>query len=388
MRSQDIINHIAIYLPKLVDDFTTQISVDSLTRSGTTATATTLTPHGLSVGEHINVTGAQTPIEIQRIERNGIVATMYTKTPHDFTENAGFDVQVSGSSDFDGVHKLLSVPNRQTVTFQVDDSGAFENTGGLLLNASNVFQRYDGLKEITAVTPTTFEFTVPDGIYTPAHGTIVAKTNPRISSAVDFDRILDSYTKQKVDQAWLFVVIGDAIANNSRKIDTDSTDNIQSGNFFDQRLIQNVQLFVILPTTGEISGRKARDRCQELLSPICQSIVGVKFPSLVENNNNPLMITGHGAQAYNTAFYAHQYAFEATLQMGETDIFRPTDDVAFRDIDLEMGLDIGTETFDTLIDLDDQAYDELTASLPLGMSYVINNFEYVTENGTFVIEEI
>ena len=65
------------------------------------------------------------------------------------------------------------------------------------------------------------------------------------------------------------------------------------------------------------------------------------------------MFSSHGLQAYNTAFYAHQYTFEATLQFGASDTFTPSDDVAFRDIDMTMGLDVGTETFNTLIDLDD-----------------------------------
>lgn len=56
---------------------------------------------------------------------------------------------------------------------------------------------------------------------------------------------------------------------------------------------------------------------------------------------------------YNTAAYIHQYSFEATLQLGPSDIFIASDDVALRDIDLTIGLDVGTETFNTLIDLDD-----------------------------------
>lgn len=149
-------------------------------------------------------------------------------------------------------------------------------------------------------------------------------------------------------------MLGDTIANKNRNIDTDSTDNIQNGNYFNQRLLQSVQMYVFLPTSAEIAGRSARDRCEELLKPICNSVLGYKFPSLVENTNNPLMISAHGAQDYNTAFYVHQYAFEATLQLGPSDIFVPADDVAFRDIDLTMGLSVGTETFNTLIDLDDE----------------------------------
>ena len=38
--------------------------------------------------------------------------------------------------------------------------------------------------------------------------------------------------------------------------------------------------------------------------------------------------------------------------MSFEDTVGPDDDVAFRDIDLTIGLDVGTETFDTSIDLD------------------------------------
>lgn len=322
-------------------------------------TATTTAVHGLSAGKQVNITGAQTPITINSIDRVGIVATMVTDDDHDMTENAGFDVQIDGAteSEFNGTFKLLNVPNRRTIKFLVADSGPTSATGSLLLlNGSNPFQTYNGLREVTAVpTTTTFEYEVTDStLFTPATGIIVAKTKPRVSAAVNFDRILEAYTKQKTDEAWLFVVMGDAVADKNRNIDTDSTDNIQRGNYFNQRLIQTVQLFVFLPTSRQIAARAARDRCEELLKPICNSVLTAKFPSLVENNNNPLMITGHGTQAYNTGFYAHLYAFEATLQLGPSDIFVPSDDVAFRDMDITIGLDVGAETFNTLIDLDDE----------------------------------
>lgn len=320
-------------------------------------TATTPTDHGLAVGKQANITGALTPIACG-ITRLGIVATLITDADHDMTENAGFDVQIEGATEpeFNGTFDLHRVLNRRTIQFMVDDSGPLTATGSpLLLSGSSPLQQYNGLREITAVpTTTTFEYEVTDStLFTPASGTIVAKTLPRVSSAVDIERVIASYTKQPKGNGWLFVVLGDGVANKSRRIDTDNTDNIQQGNYFNQRLIQTVQLFVILPASDEIAGSAARDRCEELLSPICQSVLTARFPSLVENSNNPLMITGHGAERYNTAIYVHQYAFEANLQMGPSDIFVPTDDVAFRDIEMTMGLDVGTETFETKIDLDE-----------------------------------
>jgi len=358
LRAVDIVNQLAVYLPTFADDFTTQISVTSLTRSGTTVTATTAAAHGLAVGSQANINGAETPIAVTSITRTGIMAEMVTSADHDITENAGFDVQISGATEaeFNGTFELLTVPNRRTIRFLVADSGPTSATGSpLLLNGSNVFQSYNGLRSIAAVpTTTSFQYEVSDtSLFTPATGTIVAKTSPRISAAVDFERLLESYTKQQVDEAWLFVVLGDSVADKNRSIDTDSTDNIQRGNYYNQRIIQNIQFFVFLPTSAEIAGRSSRDRCEELLKPICNSVLGHSFPSLLENTNNPLMLSSHGAQAYNGAFYAHQYSFEATLQLGPSDIFNPQDDVAFRDIDLTTGLDVGTETFNTLIDLDD-----------------------------------
>jgi hypothetical protein len=348
---------LAVVLPGLVDDFTTNVAATDLTRSGTTVTVTTAAAHGLAVGNQVNVTGALTPISCG-ITRSGIVATLVTTADHDMTENAGFNVQIEGATEaeFNGTFTLLSVPNRRTITFQIADSGPVTATGApLLLNGSSPLQSYNGLREITAIpTTTTFEYEVTDGtLFTPASGTIVAKTLPRISSGSSLERLVAAYTKQNVDQAWLFVVLGDAVADKNRGIDTDSTDNLQRGHYFNQRLIQTVQLFVFLPASAQIAGRAARDRCEELLRPICQSVLSAKFPSLVENDNNPLMITGHGLELYNTAFYVHQYAFEATLQLGQSDIFEPSDDVAFRDMDVTIRLDVGTETFNTLIDLDD-----------------------------------
>ena len=340
-----------------MDDFTDQINVISLTRSGTTVTIETDAEHGLSVGKQANVVGAQTPIVINSIDRVGGVATLVTDDDHDITENAGFDVQISGATEpnFNGAFKLISVPNRRTIKFFVDDSGPISATGApLLLNGSNIYKSYNGLKNVIAVpTATSLQYTVSDStLYTPAHGNIVIKGNPRISSSVDFDRILEAYTKQPQSKAWLFVVLGNATASKSRQIDIDATDNIQAGNFYNQKLIQSINFYVFMPSTEQIAGSDARDRCEELLKPITKSVAGVKFPSLIENNNNPLMITGHGLQGYSKAFYVHEYSFEATLQMGESDIFIPSDDVAFRDIDLTLSANTGTETFNALIDLD------------------------------------
>jgi len=361
MRASDIVTQLAIRLPSFVDDFTENDDVLTLTRSGTTVTVATAAAHGLTVGRAVNITGAKTPITISSIDRVGIVATMVTATDHDMTKSGGFvDVKIEGAteSEFNGTFPLLSVPNRRTITFQVADSGPISATGlPLLLNGSSIFQTYNGLQAVTAVpTTTTYEYEITDStLFTPASGVIKTKKFPRISAAVSYERVLQAYTKQVPDDAWLFVVMGDALAQKNRKINVDSTDNIQKTQFFNQRITQVVSLYLFTPTSAQIAARQARDRAEELLQPICKSILLAKFDTLLAcGEDNPLQFNEHGFHDYNSAFYVHRYTFEATLQMTFDDTVGPDDDVAFRDICMTMGLDVGTETFDTDINLDDE----------------------------------
>lgn len=360
MRAKDFILQLSARLPALVDDFTTSFATSSLTRSGTTVTVTTTTPHGLTVGKSVNIVGAQTPITISTIDRVGIVATLVTAADHDMTEGAFTTVEISGATEaeFNGTFTLLKVKNRRTVTFQVVDSGPLSATGlPLLLNGSSPLQSYNGLKKVTAVpTTTTFQYEITDSaLFTPASGTITAKTNPRISGAATDERALTSYTKQKTDDAWLYVVINDAVANKSRTLEIDGTDNVQRTNHFKQFLAQTVSLFVFIPTAGQISGRKAMDRAQELFRPICQSVLFAKFDSLLASGKyNALMFNEHGFHGYNTAFYIHRYTFEMTLLMGIDDTIGADEDVAFRDISMSQGHNVGTGIITSDIDLDDE----------------------------------
>lgn len=357
MRAKDIVNQLAVFLPLHADDFTTNVNILSIARSGSFATATTDAAHGLVVGNQVRVTGAQTPIPCS-ISRSGVIGTLITASDHDMTENAGFNVQIEGAvePEFNGAFSLFKVPNRRTIQFMMADAGPVTATGApLLLNGSSMFADYNGLVEVTSVTsPTEFQYPVSSTLFTPAAGTPIAKTLPRISSGVAFERLEAAYTKQGIGKAWAFVVLGDAVADKSRREDTDAVANLQRGNYYNGRMIQSFDVYVFLPTSAEIAARAARDRCEELLAPIARSLLLAKLPSLVENSNNPIQLSGHGMQAYNAAYYAHRFAFEAVIQLGESDVFVPTDDVAFRDIGMTMNVSAGTGVLTAEIDLDEE----------------------------------
>lgn len=349
MKASEIVQQLAAVLPKHSDVFTTNVNITSLTQAAGTATAVTDAAHGLTAGKQVNIIGAQTPIVISTLTRSGVIGTMVTATAHDFTERFSTETEIADATEaeFNGTFTILTVPNRTTVTFTMADSGATVATGSpKLLNGANYLNQYNGLWEVATVPSTTsFTFTVPATLASPATGTPIAKSLPRISAVVNAEIIISAYTQQPQPDVWAFVVLGDVSASKSRHIDSDAVDNIQRGDNFRQQIIQPVTVYVVIPSSAENAARAARDQCEDLLQPLSKSLVFKAFSTgLNVETKGPLNFVGHGFVDYSRAWYMHAFEFQQVVDMTFEDTVGYDDDVAFRDIDLDMRLSPGTGT--------------------------------------------
>ena len=239
------------------------------------------------------------------------------------------------------------------------DSGATVATGSPIIeNAFSSLQTYNGIQSIVSVpSTTTFTYTLVGGagLLEPV-GNITVKANARISSTVSLESIVDAYTDQTPNQLWGFVVLEDVVASKDRRILSDATDNLQRSDYFRQQIIQPVTFYTVFPTAlQEIAGRQSRDAAEELFRPVCQSVLFERFDSLLfAGKCNPLQFLSHGFSFYNKAFYIHQYSFEQVADLYFEDTVGFDEDVAFRDIDLSMGLNVGTGQLTADIDLDEE----------------------------------
>lgn len=360
MKANDIVNQLAVVLPTLTDKLTTNFSITSLTRSGSTVTATTDVAHGLAVSNQVNIVGAKTPLVISSLTRSGTIGTLVTTNNHDMTPGFSTSAELSGSNEaeFNGTFVILTVPNRKTVTFTMVDSGATTATGSpLLVNGSSYLQQYNGLKSVATVpTTTTFTYAITDTtLFTPASGTILGRTKPRISAAVDNEAAVKAYTAQSVNKLWLFVVIGDVTASKDRSTGSDAVSNLQSGDDYRQQLIYPFTAIVFFPSKTEIAGRLVRDDAEDLFRPLCRSLLGAKLDSgLFAAAQNPINFVDHGTGNYTGSYYMHVYNFATVADLTFDDTIGYSDDVAFRDIVMNMTLDIGTkeDALTANIDLD------------------------------------
>lgn len=371
MKAADVAVQLMNRIPQLTDKFTDDLTVTSVVRAGTTLTITTSTAHGLLVNRAVALTGALTPIPLASLTRSGAAGTLVTTTPHDLTEpvtlnpNTRTTVVLSGSieAEFNGEFTFLTVPNRKTVTFTMPDSGAVTATGSPIiengesaLNTYSKSYRVETIPSTTTFTVTESNTTLPDPV-----GILTLRKNPRISIGVSPERLENAYTKNAVDKYWMFVVLGAPIASKDRSLSNDAVTNLTTGNEYRQQVDFPFTVFVFIPTaSAEIAAGKARDEAAELLTILCQSLLGHQFPTntAIETQGSVHYLSDD-VQLYNTAFLMHAYNFSQVSDLIFEDTVGPDVDVAFRDIDFDTFINIEAETplstskLESSVDLDD-----------------------------------
>ncbi len=341
MRALDIVSQLTSSLPLRTNKFTKDVSVFSLTRSGTIITAACNEQHGLKPGDGAVIVGSFVPIVASTLTRSGVVGQVILATRHDLTPTANKFVVLSGSNEpeFNGTFKIIGITDDVTITFEMADSGPVTATGSPILeNGESALRQYDGPYEVLEV-PSDSSFTFTNSVAGLADpiGTIIARVKPRITAAATVDRIIQVYTEQKTDDFWMFVVLEDVVASKSRQIRSDAIDNLTRSTEFRQQIIQPFSIYILIPTVDSVSGREARDDAEDLFRSICQAILFAQFPSgLFANKLGAVQFVSHGTFNYNSAIYVHAYGFQQVVDLYFEDTVGPDLDVAFRCINLTM----------------------------------------------------
>lgn len=360
MKLSDIVNQMFTLLPQLTGKFTNDISVDSMTRNGTVITVQCKEKHELKVNEAVAFIDSDIPIVISLLTRSGVVGTLVCATNQDLSNLIAETIRITGAteSEFNGTFTRLNVDNRKTITFTMADSGATTATGSpVLRDASGDLNTYNSTYLVSEIlNDSSFNFIHPTTTLANPDGTIIARTNPRISATVDIDSAIASYTKQEIDKLWAFVVLGDVVASIARTHDTDAIAIIPKNSNYRQQIIEPFSVYVFIPVENEIAAREARDVIHDITRPIFRSLLFTQFDTgLYASNLNSVVFAGHGQHSYDKAVYIHEFLFQQATDIYEEDTVGHDLDVRFNDLDFSIFLDFGTQVnfMSASIDLDD-----------------------------------
>ncbi len=147
---EEIIAQIKAVIPKYTDDFSTNLTVSSLVRSGSTVTATTTTAHTLIANDKVLVNGALSPTLISSLTRINGYAIAITSAPHPLS-SGDESVVISGATqgDYNGTKDLVwDSPSFRIATITTDGSTVTVTTfedHGFLVN-SNFIVEISGVK--------------------------------------------------------------------------------------------------------------------------------------------------------------------------------------------------------------------------------------------------
>ncbi len=340
-KSKDIINQLLSILPILTDKFSDTLVVSSLTRSGSTATVTTAGTHGLTTNDLVHISGALSPLVVDSLTILDDIVTGITFEDHDLTLGFQEDITIEGANEagYNGTFKLLSVPNRKTFTYDNLGTPVSSPATGSIVVFDGKDRGYNGLFVVTSVpTTTTFTYTLVGTPISPARGDVLAKKNFRISGGVTLDRLTQAYSpQQSPNRLWLFVVPNRAFSTKVRQFDNDATYTPAHGDAYRQQIIEQYILYVFFPTVDEIAARFTTDEAQDIRTLIFKAILGVKFPfNLNEEDKYLMAYVEDGLAEYVGSYYVHQYVFEISAYINSRDIVDPSNEVAFREIDLTL----------------------------------------------------
>jgi hypothetical protein len=358
MKASDIITQLRRSLPGLTNLFSDEVTISTLSKTGSTVTATTSSAHGLSIGDYVYVVGAARKTPVASITRSGAIASATTSSPHDLTEVWHPTVEITGAdqAEYNGTSTLLSANTRNTFTFTVD-SGATTPATGTMFLLEPYRRGFNGWVQVATVPDTTtFTYSSDDSFTASAQGDMKVRKLPRISGALSVDRAVEAYTRMNQDNFWGFVVLGDVTASRDRYNFTDAIATHTTGSMFRQVLLNNIDFYVFVPTKDTLSGRLERDVMTDVSTYLYKSLLGRTYSTyLVDEPATVLNFASHGVFVWNNGFYVHRFSFETTTELTKNDVTEPEFTRAFRDVEFDFNNQgFGEEILSTNVNLDDE----------------------------------
>lgn len=329
-----ILKHLKTYLPRLTELFNEK---DDLTAEILTGTPQTLriilNTHGLQVDDEI--------VLYDGLLDNGITAVSQSTEPdgtkilrfttnvnHDLTmdyednlTNGQIEMREFTDSQFNGFFDLYDVPSRNTFEIANDNLPS--------LNSNEILREIwengiNGIFTVSNIVDTnTFDIILTDkpSFDILAIPQLKKAKKFRMSTAATFERAKEIYTKQSVNNLWLFIIMDDAIVSKDRNIESDATHTDTAQNPQRTRIINEFAIDIFVSTKEDLGAANVSQLVwSDIFIFMLAVMQGVKFETF-DNSNFLTSLVGHGAIEANNAFYVHGYSFEYVFDIVDIESF-------------------------------------------------------------------
>lgn len=312
----EILTQLRLYIPIFDDRFTTNLNISSITKSGSVATVTTSTPHGLSTNDYVTISGVKNQVPISSLTQTNGVASATTSNEHDLTLGFTPKVTIIGAdqSEYNGSKTLLGVEDANNFTFTVDSGAVSPATGTIyLLEDHNL--NYNGRWKVTVLDSTSFTISGVDSyLSSPAYVVDAkVKTGFRIWADATYEHAKEAYTRFTGEEFAMFFIMDDTTVSKSRYDEKDSVSDSTRYENYQKTLINNFSIYTFIPTRQYALGGTARDISEEFRVALFKTLARFPVPSdFIAQQYSVITPISHGTWEYNKAYYVHRYEFQFT----------------------------------------------------------------------------
>lgn len=361
MKALDIINRLKAVVPRHTALFCDELNINSLSFSAGIVTCNCTSPHNLEVGDEVFIKGALTPITITSITRIGSRATATTASNHDLTRGYQETIALTGAnqSEYNGVHNLIDVPNRRTFVFNVTGTPVTPATGTIKMT-EDIKAGYNGLHIVSSIIDShSFTYAITSSPESPALGSsIKLRKELAITGDVTMERFLESYSKQPTNKFWMVVIMGGSNSSKDRFTLSDATSTSTGKSVVNRiRVIDPFSIFIVAPSSDTLTAMTIRDGMGDVFNVLNYSVLFYTFPTgSASETNLGVTFVSHDMYVYDIARYIHEFRYEFVYDLVNEDGAIEDTSVAFRDIDLHFNSYLNSkhnEIMNTLVDLDD-----------------------------------
>lgn len=334
MRITPIVHHACARLPQLTDMFSDVLQADLSATPGGDTDIVCQAAHNQTIGENIAICirGAETQIVITdaQFDANGNIELTFA-SPHGLVDNAtaigvnswNAEIELTGFVDplMNGTHTFLSKIDETRCLIESPVDAALDLTvDAAMINKQD--DRLNGWHPVEIIDATTLRMATPAAVdvATIAKDVVIA-FNIRAWGAIDFEVIKAKYTGEQTQLRQATIAIAPLPTvplSKDRSAKTSAYAELDGSTVIRQTMLDGFHVIVTLPTTDTFGALAAADLCHgEILDAVLRTFQGYRaqHSDLDDVQIFSAVLKQHGGMAFDRAFYAHDYEFQAPFNL-------------------------------------------------------------------------
>jgi len=347
MNIKEVMSYLIQNLPKHTDLFTEKLNLvyTAKIENARTVRVDCTLPHGIIVNQKIYCIKVRVANLIEEAYRDNGFLVIKTAEEHDYTNSKN---PVSVEIEYNGTIKqleIINVPDRFTLEFAFpSDTSESDIVGGVVWEEREYGG--NGVVAVTVVSSDKKSFLYEINENDP--DLPILGTNAKIEQIVlgvrvagcpDPTRAMQIFTETfAARKTWAFVMMPDEQVSKDPYSMTEAQASFTNLDSNRQRIMTNIDVLVIFPTTELGAIEEISLSCGEVRNSIIKSLAGLEAEGEGVSNTYKTVYVGSNMYVYNTATYVRSYSFQSVFDIDYENTARNTDtrSVALRESFLQL----------------------------------------------------